>query len=63
MKITLNSEQSHTPITILNTYAPHQGKNKAEQQEHWEEVQKTIKEIPTKHLIIWCADANGQIGK
>ena len=63
MKITMHSEESHTPVTIINTYAPHQGKTKTEQQEHWKMVQQTLKTTPRKHLTIWCADANGQIGK
>ena len=63
MKITLRSDESHTPVAITNTYAPHQGKTKVEQDAHWKQAQQTIADTPSKHLKIWCADANGQIGK
>ena len=63
VKITLQSEQKHTPVTIINTYAPHQGKTKLERTERWAQVQQTTTSIPNKRLKIWRADANGEIGK
>ena len=63
MKITLHSERSHTPLTIINTYAPHQGKTKVEQQEHWKRVKEIVANTPRKHLTLWRAGANGQMGK
>jgi len=54
-----SAHANHNPKHICTTPR----KTKTEQQEHWTEVQKTVQEIPTKHLTIWCADANGKIGK
>jgi len=51
MHITLQSQKSHTPITILNTYAPHSGKSKTEQTEHWNQVGEVLKTCQ-KHIII-----------
>ena len=62
VKITLRSEESQMPVTVINTYAPHQGKTKVEQAEHWELVHETVKHAK-KHFTIWRADANGQMGK
>jgi len=61
VKIILRSEESHAPITIINTYEPHRGKTKLEQSEHWEKVQEIIAPAQKKNLTIWCADANGQM--
>ena len=63
MHLTLQSQNSHRPKAILNTYASHSGKGKKEQKDHWRQVKETLEIIPTRHIIIWCADANGQIGK
>ena len=60
MKIELHCEESRTPVTIINTYAPHQGKTKLEQAAHWKLAQQTIATAPAKHLKIWSADANGK---
>jgi len=63
VKITLHIAQAHTPIAIINTYASHKGKTKQEQHEHWKHVHEVVKDTPRRHLIIWRADANGQMGK
>jgi len=63
MQVTLHSPKSRTPLTILCTYAPQSGKKKTEQKAHWEQVQNTINEIPNKHILICCADTNGQLGQ
>jgi len=50
------------PIAILCTYAPHQGRIKKEQKEHWVKTQEIIKKnIPKKRMILRRADTNGQI--
>ena len=38
LKITMHSKETQTPVTIITTYAPHKGKSKKEQKEHWQEV-------------------------
>jgi len=63
MAITLGREHTHTPITLLVTYAPHQGYNNHEKTKHWELVQQTLQDIPKHHMTIWGADANGQLGR
>ena len=60
IQVTLHSKNSHTPLTILCTYAPHSGKTKIQQKEHWGEVENTIEAFPNRHMLIWCTDANGQ---
>ena len=63
MTATLQHEQSITPITILTTYAPHKGYTSTDRKKHWGEVEQTIQEIPKRHMVIWRADANGQLGR
>jgi len=63
MTITLDHEHTHTPITLLVTYAPHQGYNKQEKTKHWELVEQTLNDIPKHHMTIWGEDANGQLGR
>ena len=46
IKITLQSTESHTPITIINTYAPHTGRSQKEKQEHWQKARETIQQTP-----------------
>ena len=50
VKITLRSEESQMPVTVINTYAPHQGKTKVEQAEHWKLVHGTVKNTPSNTL-------------
>ena len=52
IQVALHSKNSHTPLTILCTYAPHSGKTKMEKKDHWEEVKNQIAEIPNKHITI-----------
>lgn len=63
IKHTIRSNKSHTPVTIVNTYAPHKGERNPDQKEHWGEAQQSTQWTPGKHLIIWRADANGEIGE
>jgi len=63
LKITLDREDAKTPVTILATYAPHQGYNNHEKSNHWEKVYASLETIPKHHLTIWGADANGQLGR
>jgi len=63
LKITLDHPKTHTPITILATYAPHSGHTNHERSNHWGAVSQTIKDIPRHHMAIWGEDANGQLGR
>jgi len=62
MQLALHSKQSHTPLTILCTYAPHGGKTKVSQNEQWGKVRQTLQETSNRHLLIWRSGANGQLG-
>ena len=63
LKITLDHDDAHTPVTIIVTYSPHQGYTQPEKQERWKNVQNTLGKIPKHHLTTWGADANGQLGR
>ena len=45
--VTLRRQDSHKPLTILVTYAPHHGYKQIEQQTQWRDAQQTIKDIHT----------------
>ena len=62
LKVTLGHPETHTPLTILATYAPHQGYTKHENT-HWGNVRKTLKATPRNHMTIWGAGANGKLGR
>ena len=51
------------PLEILNSYAPRKSYPKEEQKEHWGKVEIVIEPIPRKHMAIWCANTNGQLGE
>ena len=51
------------PIQILTTYAPHNGKTEEDRMQHWGEVKEILNKTCKRHMIIWRADANGQIGR
>ena len=50
------------PIHIISTYAPHSGHSEETRQQHWQGVQELLNKTSKQHLIIWGADANGQLG-
>ena len=53
LKITLDHPDTHTPLTIIATYAPHQGYSNHEKNNHWEAVHKTLTETPRQHMTMW----------
>ena len=61
--VTLDHKETHTPITLLVTYAPRKGYANQEKRKHWDEVGQVIETIPKKHTTIWGADANGQLSR
>jgi len=48
--VTLQSKNSHKPLTILNTYAPHKGYAKLEQKEHWGKANQSIENTKSKYV-------------
>ena len=50
-------------IQIISTYAPHNGHVEAERRQHCEEVKEILHKTCKRHMIIWCRDANGQLGR
>ena len=62
MRVTLDQDKAAMPIHIISTYAPHSGHREETRQQHWQEVQELLSKTSKQHLIIWGADANGQLG-
>ena len=65
LKVTLDNTEvpNSKPLTIICTYAPHSGYRCKDRRTHWNMVNKWIESVPRRRLLIWCADANGQIAK
>ena len=63
LRVTLDRYKSEKPIHILSTYAPHNGHTEAERKQQWEEFKEILNKTCKRHMIIWCADANGQLGR
>ena len=53
----------HTPLSIVATYAPHQGYTTQEKQDRWGNVQQALEQIPKHHMTIWGTDATGKLGR
>lgn len=62
IRVTLDQDKAAMPIHIISTYAPHSGHSEETRQQHWQEVQELLNKTSKQHLIIWGADANGQLG-
>ena len=62
MRVTLGHFKAKMPIHILPTYAPHNGYSEEIKNQHWENVQELLNKTCKRHLIIWGAHANGQLG-
>ena len=63
LRATLDHAKSKIRIQILSTYAPSNGHAEEERRQHWGEVKETLNETCERHLLIWGADANGQLGR
>ena len=63
IKETLDRQHSNMPIQIISTYAPHNGHAEEDRTQHWKEVKGILNKTCKRHMIIWCADANGQLGR
>ena len=63
LRVTLGRCKSKMPIQIRPTYAPRNGHAEAERRQHWEEVKEIFNRICKRHMTIWRADANGQLGR
>ena len=62
IRVTLDQEKAKMPIQVISTYAPHSGHKEETRQQHWKDVNELLNKTSKRHLIIWGADANGQIG-
>ena len=62
IRVTLDQAKATMPIQIISTYAPHSGHKEETRQQHWIDVNELLNKTSKQHLIIWGADANGQIG-
>ena len=62
LRVTLGQAKSKMPIHIISTYAPHNGHTEATKRIRWGDVKELLNKTCSRHLIIWVAVANGQIG-
>ena len=62
IRVTLDQGKAIMPIHVISTYAPHSGHSEETRQQHWQDVQELLNKTSKQHLIIWGADANGQLG-
>ena len=62
LRVTLDRAKAKMPIRAISTYAPHNGHAEETRHRHWEDVQELLNKTCKQHLIIWGADANGELG-
>ena len=62
IRVTLDHAKSKMQIHIISTYAPHNGQTEEMKRKHWGDVQELLSKTCKRRLIIWGADANGQLG-
>ena len=60
--VTSDQAKATMPIQIISTYSPHSGHKEETRQQHWSDLNELLSKTSKQHLIIWGADANGQIG-
>ena len=58
----MDQEKATMPIHVISTYAPHSGHKEETRRRRWQDVNELLNKTCKRHLIIWGADANGQIG-
>ena len=62
LKVTIDNQHSNMHIQIISTYAPKNGHAEEDRRQHWGEVREIPNKTCKRHMTIWCADANGQLG-
>ena len=62
IRVTLDQDKATTPIHVISTYSPHSGHIEETRQHRWQDVQELLNKTSKRHLIIWGADAGGQLG-
>jgi len=62
LKTELKSNKATSHITILTSYAPRKCYKHEIRDQNRKALGQVLPRIPRKHLCIWCADANGQLG-
>ena len=63
LRVALDRYKSKIPIHIISTYAPHNGHAEAERRQHCGEVKEILNKTCKRHMVIWCTDSNGKLGK
>ena len=51
------------PIQIHPNYTPRNGHAEADRRQRWGEVKEILNKTCKRHMIIWCADANENLGR
>ena len=62
LRVTLDHAKAKMPIHVISTYAPHIRHAEETSRKHRGDVQEILNKTCNRHLIIWGADANGQMG-
>ena len=61
LRVTLGHRKAKMPTHILSTYAPRSGHAGEFKKHHWADVQELLSKSRRRHLILWGADASGQL--
>ena len=62
-RVTIGSKNSKIPIQILCTYAPRSGRAEEGRRHRRGDFKEITNKTCTRHMVIWRADANGQLGR
>ena len=61
VEIRLKTGNATKDISILNTYAPHNGYPVEIINRYWEDINAYTSLLPQNLIKIWCTDNNGQL--
>ena len=62
VRVTLDRKNSRMPNHIISEYAPRNGRTEEDRRRRWKDVNEILQNTCKRHMIMWRADANGQLG-
>ena len=62
LRVTIDRKKSRTIRQIISTCPPRIGIPGGDRRQSWQGVRGIADATCKRHMIIWCADANGQLG-
>ena len=62
-RVTMGRGNANMPARVLITCDPHNGHKEEDRKHHWGEVKEILNKKYRRHMAIWRADANGQLGR